>query len=239
MTAKSAADTKRRIPASLRVPLGEADIPSYNRGGIMVTQAPDDTGLSLLAEELTLARGARVLVRGLTFSAKAGELVEVRGPNGSGKTSLLRAIAGFMRPLAGKVVLKGHEDPVLAMHLVGHRNGLKGAASALDHVRYWAGLFGGKATAADEALGRAGLARQASLPARVLSQGQARRLALTRLIIAPRPIWLLDEPTAALDEQGKELVATLLAPHLAAGGIAVVALHEPLRLAPTQTIALG
>lgn len=205
----------------------------------MVTQPRFETRLCLRAEELTLSRGARVLVKALSFAAEPHELVEIRGPNGSGKTSLLRALAGFMRPTAGRAVLEGGGDPAVLAHLIGHLNGLKGTATAIDHARYWAGLFGGRPPNLSEALDRVGLSRQAHLPARVLSQGQARRLALSRLIVAPRPVWLLDEPTAGLDAQGRELVATLLEPHLASGGIAVVALHEPLRLAPTQVIALG
>jgi heme exporter protein A len=205
----------------------------------MVTQPSVSPQVRICAEDLTLTRGGRVLVHGLSFAAKGGDFVEVRGPNGTGKTSLLRALAGFMRPSVGRVVVEAGQEPAVAMHWVAHSNGLKGAASALEHVRYWGGLFGGQAIRAEDALDRVGLARQAHLPARVLSQGQARRLALTRLLVSPRPVWLLDEPTAALDTQGKELVAALLEPHLASGGLAVVALHEPLRLAPTQAIALG
>jgi heme exporter protein A len=205
----------------------------------MVTQSSFPKELRLRADDLALERGARVLVRGLNLTAEAAEFVEVRGPNGSGKTSLLRALAGLVRPSSGQVVLEPGDEPTLMLHLVAHRNGLKGAASALEHVRYWAGLLGGRTGAVEDALQRVGLARQAHLPARVLSQGQARRLALSRLIVAPRPIWLLDEPMAGLDAQGRDLVAALLEGHLAAGGLAVVAVHEPLRIAPTQVIALG
>ncbi len=193
---------------------------------------------SLEVEALTLTRGARTLFEGLGFSAGAGDFVEIRGPNGVGKTSLLRAIAGFLRPRAGVITLTGAEERALALHYVAHQNGLKGQASVRDHLRYWAGLF---AARGDEgvALARLGLERQADLPARVLSQGQARRLALARLVIAPRPVWLLDEPAAGLDEQGRALLAEMIAAQNAAGGLVLAAVHEALGPAPTRTLALA
>lgn len=192
---------------------------------------------SLNVEALTVARGGRVLFDGLSFASQPGAYLEIRGANGSGKTSLLRTIAGLLRPRAGGVRVGGVSEPALAFHYVAHLNGLKPASSVRAHVRYWAGLFGG---ASDDALlARVGLSAQAELPARVLSQGQARRLALSRLLIAPRPIWLLDEPAAALDEAGRSLVAELIEAHRAAGGIALAAVHEPLGPSPTQTVTVG
>ncbi len=190
----------------------------------------------LVAENLCIARGGRRLIEDLSFEAAAGAQVEVRGANGSGKTSLLRAIAGYLRPRAGGVRFPGAEEPALALHFVGHQNALKGAASAGAHARYWAGLFGG---AAGDALERVGLGAYADLPARVLSQGQARRLSLARLLVAPRPIWLLDEPAAGLDQAGRELLGALIDTHRAAGGLVIAALHEDLGGAPTQTLTLG
>lgn len=195
---------------------------------------PDKPKLSV--EALTLARGERVLFEGLSFTAEPGAYVEIRGANGVGKTSLLRAIAGFLRPRAGRVRIEGAEEPALALHYVGHQNGLKGAPSAAAHVRHWAGLF---AAHEGDALERLGLSRQRDLPARVLSQGQARRLALTRLAIAPRPIWLLDEPAAGLDGEGRALIVDLIAQHRAAGGIALAAVHDALGAEPSQTVTLA
>lgn len=185
-----------------------------------------------------LSRGPRALVRDLSFAAAGGDLVEVRGPNGSGKTTLLRALAGFFRPQAGRIAFEGVEEAVLALHHVGHLNALKGAASVRAHVRYWAGLFG-VARRDDEALGRLGLTQQADLPARVLSQGQARRLALSRLVIAPRPVWLLDEPAASLDAQGRAVLGELIAAHRADGGFVVAAVHEGLGASASQTLTMG
>lgn len=193
---------------------------------------------SLEVEGLTLARGARTLFEGLGFAAGAGEFVEIRGPNGAGKTSLLRAIAGFLRPRSGLILFSGAEERALALHYVAHQNGLKGQASVRDHLLYWAGLF---ASPAKEgvALAELGLERQADLPARVLSQGQARRLALARLVIAPRPIWLLDEPAAGLDAEGRALLAQMISAQRAAGGLVLAAVHEALGPAPAQTLALA
>lgn len=191
---------------------------------------------SLHVEGLSVARGGRTLFEGLSFVAPPGALVEVRGGNGSGKTSLLRAIAGLLRPRAGVISLIGVEEPALALHYVGHLNGAKGAASVRAHARYWAGLFGAAASA--DTLSTVGLTTQADLPARVLSQGQARRLALARLLIAPRPLWLLDEPAAALDAAGREMLAGMIEAQLARGGVVIAAVHESLGPAPAQTLTL-
>ncbi|GIK50597.1 MAG: heme ABC exporter ATP-binding protein CcmA [Hyphomonadaceae bacterium] len=193
---------------------------------------------SLRVESLTLARGERTLLRDFGFAAGPGGFVEIRGGNGAGKTTLLRAIAGFLKPRAGAIAFEGVEEPSLALHYVGHLNGLKGGASVLAHLRYWAGLFGA-APREEEALTRLGLRAQAELPARVLSQGQARRLALARLVAAPRPVWLLDEPAAGLDAQGRGVLSALIEAHRAEGGVVVAAVHEALGPAPSQTLTVG
>jgi heme exporter protein A len=194
--------------------------------------------VSVRVEGLSITRGERRLFADVNLAVRSGEWLELRGANGSGKTSLLRAIAGFMRPKAGRIDVAGVEEPTLALHYLGHLNGLKATASPRDHIRYWAGLFGARAEGADP-LEAVGLMRQADLPARVLSQGQARRLALARLLVAPRPLWLLDEPAAALDAQGRAMLCGLIERHCAQGGAAIAALHEPLGLAPSHTLTLG
>ena len=198
---------------------------------------PFQDKLSLRVESLALSRGGRVLFEGLSFAADAGSYVEVRGANGAGKTSLLRAIAGFLKPFAGTLALQGAEERQTSLHYVAHANALKPNASVASHARYWAGLFGGASDA--DALARVGLSGLEQREARTLSQGQARRLALSRLLIAPRPLWLLDEPAAALDASGHALVSELIEAHRAAGGIVVAAVHEPLGPAPSQTLTVG
>jgi heme exporter protein A len=202
--------------------------------------------IGLRVEALSLSRGPRVLFENLSFAAASGAYVEVQGSNGSGKTSLLRALAGLLRPRSGVIAFDGVEEPTLATHYLGHDNGLKREASVRDHVRYWEGLFGvsyaaTRETAAAEKIGLAafGLHKQAELPVRVLSQGQARRLALMRLHIAPRPIWLLDEPAAGLDADARIQLAEFIQSHCVHGGIAIAAMHEPLGLEPAQVITIG
>lgn len=203
----------------------------------MSTPSPFQDKPALRVEALSLARGGRVLFEDLSFAAEPGAYVEIRGANGAGKTSLLRAIAGFLKPRAGKISLSGADEPALVLHYVAHLNGLKSTVSVAAHVRYWAGLLGGEAR--DDALARVGLEGLQERPARTLSQGQARRLALARLLIAPRPLWLLDEPAAALDTSGQAIVGELIEAHRRNGGMVLAAVHEPLGPAPSQTLMLG
>ena len=155
-------------------------------------------------------------------------------------------MAGLLRPRAGRIVIEGVAEPALTMHYIGHANGLKREATVREHVRYWEGLFGvrdadmmGTPAAQKIGIAAAGLIKQADLPVRVLSQGQARRLALMRLHIAPRPIWLLDEPAAGLDSKARENLNEFIESHCLAGGLAIASVHEPLGLEPSQTIAIG
>ncbi len=201
----------------------------------MSARGPFQDKPSIRVEGLSLSRGGRVLFEGLSFAAAPGAYVEVQGSNGSGKTSLLRALAGLLKPRSGRIAFEGVEEPSLALHYVAHANGLKREASVRDHLHYWAGLFGGAASE-DFVAQALDLGRVMSLPVRVLSQGQARRLALSRLIVAPRPVWLLDEPAAALDDAGKAALNELIASQRASGGIVVAAVHEALGPAPSQTL---
>lgn len=203
----------------------------------MSARGPFQDRPALRVEALSIVRGDRTLFADLAFAAQSGDYVEIRGANGAGKTSLLRAIAGFMRTQAGKISFANAEEPALALHYLGHLNALKPNLTPRAHLRYWSALLGAQESA--DALDRVGLSRQADLPVRALSQGQARRLALSRLIAAPRPIWLLDEPAAALDAEGKALVAELISAHCAGGGIALAAVHEPLGPAPAQTVTIA
>jgi len=195
----------------------------------------DKPGISV--HDLAIARGGRVLFETLSFAIQSGGYGEIRGANGAGKTSLLRAIAGFLKPHAGRIVFERIEEPATALHYLGHLNGLKQAASVRAHLRYWGGLLGGEDE--KEALAAVGLEGIADAPARALSQGQARRLALGRMLVAPRPIWLLDEPGAALDANGRDMLAELIAAHRRRGGVVVAAVHERLGGPPDQVVTLG
>lgn len=206
-------------------------------GRIMGAGRPFEGKPGLTVHDLAIARGGRLLFEALSFAIRSGGYAEIRGANGSGKTSLLRAIAGFLKPRAGRIAFDDVEEPAAVLHYLGHLNGLKQAASVLEHARYWRGLLGGSEEL--EALARVGLQRIADLPARALSQGQARRLALARLLVAPRPIWLLDEPAAALDANGRDMLSQLIGAHRANGGLVLAAVHEPLSTAPDQVVTIG
>jgi heme exporter protein A len=193
---------------------------------------------TIRVERLALARGGRTLFSDLSFEAASGGYVEIRGPNGVGKTSLLRALAGLLKPEAGVIQFEGVEEPALALHLLGHRDGLKTQLRGIAHVRFWSGLLGDGHGAVEASLSRVGLARIADLPTRMLSQGQARRLSLARLLAAPRALWLLDEPAAGLDAAGKALVVDLIAAHRSLGGTVIAAVHETLGPVGTQTVEI-
>jgi heme exporter protein A len=190
---------------------------------------------SLTAEKLVCVRGDKRLFEGLSFRVTAGQALAVEGANGAGKTSLLRLLAGFLAPAAGRIVVKtaqgesddGEERGKLIGWL-GHLDGLKPQLTVLEQLNFFAHLYG---KAVDGALlEQVGLARQAELPCRYLSAGQRRRLALARLLASQRPLWLLDEPFAALDRAGQALVAQLMARHCGQGGIIIAATHDPLGL---------
>lgn len=198
------------------------------------------TGLSV--EKLAVERGGRVLFSGLDLAVAAGEAVAVTGPNGVGKTSFLRAVAGFIRPLAGRIVFEGpinaEEARRAHCHLIGHQDGLKGGRSARDELVFQARWAGGSGAAALAAAARLGLQRGLDLEVRSLSAGQRRRLALCRLIAAPRALWLLDEPLAALDAANRALFGEAMSEHLASGGLIVAAVHDPLPIA-ARSVEIG
>jgi heme exporter protein A len=176
-------------------------------------------------------RGGREVFSGLDFAAAAGEALAVTGPNGSGKTSLLRQIAGLLAIPGGSIDLEdGHRELTLPeqTHYLGHRDALKPALSVMENLEFWRDFLGGEAADASESLAAVGIDHAAHLPAVVLSAGQRRRLSIARLLAVRRPIWLLDEPTSALDSAGQAMFAAVMAEHLARGGMIVAATHAPL-----------
>ncbi len=191
---------------------------------------------SLTAEKLTVQRGSRRLVEGLSFTVKAGQALALEGANGAGKTSLLRLLAGFLPAAAGRVVLAEgpteiSEPEERGKHVgwLGHHDALKASFTVSEQLAFFGKLYGRKDDHA-ALLEQVGLSRQAELPCRYLSAGQRRRLALARLLASRRPLWLLDEPFAALDTAGKGLVARLIALHCGEGGLVIAATHDPLGL---------
>lgn len=201
--------------------------------------------LTLLAENLTQSRGSRLLFEHVSFSIKPGETMLLTGPNGSGKTTLLRTLAGYMHPISGTVGLGGGGAAGSALvekcHFVGHLNALKPQFTVQENLSFWVQFFGPTAYAGRvvTALNRLNLVDIADIPAGYLSAGQKRRLGLARLLLAPRPIWLLDEPTAALDASSAAAIETLISEHTDGGGLAVVATHLPLNIPRLRELRLG
>ncbi|HEV2300488.1 MAG TPA: heme ABC exporter ATP-binding protein CcmA [Stellaceae bacterium] len=205
-----------------------------------MTQEPD-----LVGEGLACRRGERLVFEGLPFRLPAGGALVVSGANGSGKSSLLRLVASLFAPAAGRLLWGGRpvaDDlaPYRArLEYVGHLDAVKPALSPRDMLRFWAALRGaGAAAPIDRALSAFALDAVADWPCRWLSAGQRRRLSLARLCLAPAPIWLLDEPFAALDRANQARLEAAIEAHRAAGGRVMLATHQPLALAGADSLAL-
>ena len=184
-------------------------------------------------------RGDRRLFRDLNFSAKPGELIELRGANGSGKTSLARILCGLATPAAGEVRWQGKNIRALGeeyfrdVAYLAHQNAVKDELSAIENLRISSAVSGHalKKDQAQQILGRIGLSRQQNLPARSLSAGQRRRLALTRLLTTKATVWILDEVLTSLDDTAVKLLSEFVDDHLKNGGIAIIATHQELNFA--------
>ena len=198
--------------------------------------------MRLTASDLACARGGRQVLRGLSFTVGAGEALLVTGPNAVGKSSLLRLVAGLLRPQQGRLGLAGGNDELTIgeqAHYLGHLDALKPSLSVAENLTFWGDFLGGGGAKGAAALAAVGLGALAHLPATYLSAGQRRRLSLARLIAVERPVWLLDEPTSALDASGQAMLAELMRAHLAHGGLILAATHGPVGLDGTMELRLG
>jgi len=198
--------------------------------------------MKLMAEAVSVMRGDRMVVTHLSFGVEAGEALVLVGPNGAGKTTLIRCIAGLLRLSAGQIRLEGAQpERTLGeeCHYVGHLNGVKASLTVEENATFWCRYLGGAAEQVEPALATFGLATTRDIPAGYLSAGQKRRLALARLLLAERPIWLLDEPAVSLDVAAQEILASVVGSHLAAGGLVLAATHMPLGFSRSRELQLG
>lgn len=203
--------------------------------------------LQLVVSDLEVKRGARSVVRELSFAVASGDVLLLTGANGAGKTTLIRALAGFLKPAGGTIRLTGVDDDREIgeyCHYVGHLNGIKASMSAVENLTFWGTyLAAGEAAAElgariETALEHMNLEALADIPAGYLSAGQKRRLGLARLLVAARPVWLLDEPTVSLDASSVALLAGVIEAHVRGGGMVIAATHLNLGLAHARELQL-
>jgi heme exporter protein A len=208
----------------------------------------DDLVTQLCIEDIAFERNYRRLFGGITAELNAGEILQVQGANGAGKSTLLRMLAGYIEPLHGKILWRSKSIFVARhgyqqqLHYLGHQNGLKPQLTVLENLRLSLALAAVKfdADLAHQTLAQLQIAQVARQPVYQLSAGQCRRAALARLLLKPCQLWILDEPTTALDAAGQQTLLAMLNQHCARGGMAILAAHQPLQLLnPPQVIALG
>jgi heme exporter protein A len=199
--------------------------------------------MALIVDNLTVRRGDRAILIGLSFRASRGAAMLLTGPNGAGKTTLLRTIAGLLPPSRGSIRLEGMtmdpDDGIAGQcHFVGHLNAVKPALTVRENAEFWANYLCGRTDQVIQALEHFRMADLASIQAAYLSAGQKRRLGLSRLLVAPRPVWLLDEPAVSLDTASQGLLAEAVNAHLAGGGLTIAATHQPLGFTPSSELRL-
>ncbi|QGM96508.1 heme ABC exporter ATP-binding protein CcmA [Methylocystis parvus] len=204
------------------------------------------SALRLRVENLAVARGGRPVLQSVGFTVSGGEALVVTGRNGAGKSTLLRAIAGLLPHAEGRIALEGageEAEPPQYAHYLAHADGMKAALTVEENLDFWSGYLArepdGRSRSVPDALAVVGLGHALLAPFGALSAGQKRRAALARLLVAFRPIWLLDEPLTALDKASRGKFAAAMRDHCALGGIVVAATHEPLGLEEAAELALG
>ena len=197
--------------------------------------------IKLSGSDLVCWRGGREVFRNVSFSVASGEGLLLTGRNGAGKSSLLRMIAGLLRITAGRLELTGgatDQEIAEQAHYLGHLDAFKPSLTVIENLSFWISYLGGAHNPLT-ALDAVGLESLAGLPAAYLSAGQKRRLSLARLVAVQRPLWLLDEPTAALDTAAQAMLIELMRKHLAGGGLIVAATHQDLDLPNVHELRLG
>ncbi len=196
--------------------------------------------MELEIKNLHLSRGGRLLVKDLNIKLSKGQSLKIEGANGVGKTTLIRAIAGFITPDKGKINFTfddTNQSKREQIHYIGHKNGIRTSLTVLENLEFWAAFYNAKSSLMQVAQAFA-LKSLLHIPAGYLSAGQKRRLSLSRLSISKRPLWLLDEPTVSLDQQSVQLVAKAAQAHLENAGLLIAATHIPLEIEFTNTLRL-
>jgi heme exporter protein A len=204
--------------------------------------------VKLVLEKLTVARGSRTVISNLSLEVASGDAVLLTGANGSGKTTLIRSIAGLIAPLSGRIALEGGDsdrDLAQQCHYAGHTNAIKANLTVSENLEFWQSYLNGGAASGDahgdlvgQVLTLLNLESLASIPTAYLSAGQKRRVGLARILMAKRPVWLLDEPTVSLDTASVDVISKLINTHTAGGGLALIATHLPLALTSPRTLHL-
>ncbi|ACB94822.1 heme ABC exporter ATP-binding protein CcmA [Beijerinckia indica] len=197
--------------------------------------------MRLEARDLCVERGGRVVLHDLSFTLESGESLIVTGQNGAGKSTLLRTLAGLVPMTRGRLIASPQTEEELAerLHYIGHADAFKGTLTPIENLTFWAAMLRTDAPPLSPraALGELGIEHLGDLPSAYLSAGQRRRLSLARLLVAARPLWLLDEPTTALDQASQDVLFTLMRKHIEKGGSIIAATHAPLDL-PGRTLSL-
>ncbi|EJC81686.1 heme ABC exporter, ATP-binding protein CcmA [Rhizobium leguminosarum bv. trifolii WSM2297] len=199
--------------------------------------------MHLTAENLAARRGEDLIFANISFHLAAGEALILTGRNGSGKSTLLRVVAGLLRPEKGTVIFRDEESgedrhPGEVGHYLGHRNAMKNELTVAENLDFWRRFLGNSGLSVEDAAEAVGLSEITHLPFGYLSAGQQRRFAFAKLLVAHRPVWILDEPTAALDASAERLLAGLIEAHRAKGGIVLAATHQPLGLKNAQELQM-
>ncbi|WP_031549919.1 heme ABC exporter ATP-binding protein CcmA [Parvularcula oceani] len=199
--------------------------------------------VSLSCSDIAPSRGGRIVASGVSFHLAPGDALLLRGPNGSGKSSVLRAVAGLATLAGGDIRFEAGGTPcdpaetrARGLHLLAAGEGLADRLTAAEHIAFWSGLY---AAEPGDVLADAGLSGSETIPAGKLSTGQRRRLGLARLLLAPRPVWLLDEPLSGLDAEGRSVLLDAAAAHRGRGGLVLMATHEGEGLPGAPTLRLS